>query len=235
MQVLYWGIKLAKFVFNASVFESAPLFAASIATTVTVFDAETLLLANIWSDRDGLTVKANPFTLDEAGVIDFYADAGRYNITAVNGPNSRTWNDYEITDPAAGGGGQVDTIAEGAGINVDSADPANPIVSSDFKTSTTAASYTLGSVNDKNWIDLTGIATIEITCPPESSIDLGSEFVHIISNFSIGSVTIVAGAGVTVIAPAGGTLVSLENSTIGIKKASHAADTYIVFGPTEAI
>ena len=81
-------IKLDKLAFNASVFEGAPLYASTIATSVTVINKETGLLASLWEDRDGLIVKSNPFTLDEAGVIEFYADSGRYDITAVNGPST---------------------------------------------------------------------------------------------------------------------------------------------------
>ena len=223
-----------KFVFNASVFEGAPLYASTIATQVTVIDKATDTLATIWSDREGLILKSNPFTLDEAGVIEFYADEGRYDISAANGPNVSVWKD-EILGAAGGGGGAVDSVSGGDGVNVDNSDPANPVVFSNFATNNQAASYTLSDADTNRWTDLTGSAVIDIECPPESSVDLGSKFVHLISNYSTGVVTITAGAGVTVNPPAGGTLIVPQFATVGIKKSNNSADDYIVFGATQAI
>lgn len=108
------------------------------------------------------------------------------------------------------------------------------VISGDFSVDDTDASYTLSNTNFNQWMDLTGSGTIDITCPPESSVDLGAKFNHVVSNYSSGTVTIVAGSGVTVRPPTGGTLVIPQYATVGIKKASYAADTYIVYGPTEA-
>lgn len=222
-----------KFVFNASVFEGAPLYASTIATQVTVIDAESSSLASIWSDRDGLSPMANPFTLVEAGVVQFYADEGRYNITAVSGGNISTWND-EILG-AAGSGGGVESVVAGDGVLVDSSDSANPAVSSDFSATSTGSSYTLSASNSNNWIDIVGASVVDIECPPESDTDLGSKFAHAITNYGTGVVTVTAGAGVTVIPPPGRTLVIPQFATVGIKKADNTPGTYIVFGPTASV
>lgn len=47
--------------------------------TVTVYDYNTVTLASIMSDLAG-TPKANPFTADEQGRWDFWADPGRYDV-----------------------------------------------------------------------------------------------------------------------------------------------------------
>lgn len=220
---------MAKFVFNAGVFKDSPLFAASTATQITVLDRSDDTLAALWSDRDGLSVKSNPFFISSAGKIEFYADPGRYRVTATNGGNSQTWEDILL-------GGSVAGVTGTSGVSVDNTDPANPIVSSDFTANDTDASYTLAASNNNEWMDIDSAAasSVNITCPPESSIDLGEKFVHVISNYSSQTVTIVAGSGVTVRPPPGGTLVVPQYATVGIKKARYAADTYIVFGPTEA-
>lgn len=218
-------------------FIGAPLFAAGTTTQVTVIDKSDDSLASIWIDATGTTPKSNPFFITSSGQINFYADPGTYDITAENGGFSRTWPDVAIVDPDAsggGGGGTVDAVVAGEGVLVDDTDPANPIVSSDFAVDSATASYTLSATNNGQWMDLSGSGTIDITCPPESSVDLGAKFVHIISNYGSGTVTIVAGSGVTVRPPPGGTLVVPQYATVGIKKADFAADTYIVFGPTEA-
>lgn len=105
----------------------------------------------------------------------------------------------------------------------------------DFTVSSTGSSYTLADVNNNQWMDLSGSSAITITCPSESSIDLSSKFNHVISNYSSGAVNIAAAAGATVHAPPGGTLVIPQYATVGIKKASHTTNVYIVYGPTEAI
>ena len=84
-------------------------------------------------------------------------------------------------------------------------------------------------------MDTTGAGPINIECPPEADEDLGDKFVHVISNYSSGAVTVVAGSGVTVHPPAGGTLVIPQYGTAGIKKADNSADTYIVFGQTVSV
>ena len=224
-------IKLDKLAFNASVFEGAPLYASTIATSVTVINKETGLLASLWEDREGLIVKANPFTLDEAGVIEFYADAGRYDITAVNGPSTRQWKDYVlVSEEGPVGTGLVDSVQPGDGVDVNSSDPANPVVSSNFNTGSETASYTLSLSKTNEWTEISGPGGITITVPLESTVNLGNKFINVISNLSSGDVTISGAVGVTVIAPAGGTLVIPQSGTAGIKKSSVFADTFIIFG-----
>lgn len=160
---------------------------------------------------------------------------GDYSIIIKDADGVQVAEYMLVPEPEGGGGaGIVESIVAGDGINVDSTDPANPIVASDFSVDDTDTSYTLAATNDNQWMDLTGSGTIDINCPPESTVDLGAKFNHVISNYSSGTVTIVAGSGVTVRPPAGGTLVIPQYATVGIKKASYAADTYIVYGPTEA-
>lgn len=225
---------MAKFIFNAGVFKDSPLFAASTATQVTVLDRADDTLASLWSDRDGLVVKANPFFISSAGKIEFYADPGRYRVTAQNGGFTQIWEDVLLIDPnAAGGGGTVDSVVAGDGVDVDASDSANPIISSDFTTAITSTGYTLAEANNNQWMDVLGETAKDITCPDNTS-GLDSKFVHVINNYGTGTLTIVAAAGVTVRPPPGGTLVVPQYATVGIKKAANASDTYIVFGPTVA-
>lgn len=85
-------------------FEGGPLFAASTATQVTVIDKSDDTLASLWSDRDGLSIKANPFFITVAGKIEMYLDPGRYRVTAAKAGQTDTWDDVLIIDPGAGGG-----------------------------------------------------------------------------------------------------------------------------------
>jgi len=48
-------------------------------------------IAVIYSDRDGLTPKANPFAVEPDGFAAFHALGGAYRITATSGTFSRTW------------------------------------------------------------------------------------------------------------------------------------------------
>jgi len=60
--------------------------------TVTVYEAGTLTLASLWVDRDGLVIKANPFTADTDSFYYFYVDCGKYDIkfsgTGITSPYS---------------------------------------------------------------------------------------------------------------------------------------------------
>ncbi len=86
-----------KTVWNAGVFINSPLYPADTSTSILVEDAKDDSVSTIYSDRDG-AAKANPFTISEAGKIEFYADPGRYNITATSGAETVTWED-EIIKP----------------------------------------------------------------------------------------------------------------------------------------
>lgn len=86
-------------------FFKRPLYPANTSTVVTVYDAETGSIAPIWNDRAGADPRSNPGAIWQEGQIKFYANAGRYNIVASNGPDSKVWEDVIIIDPDAGGGG----------------------------------------------------------------------------------------------------------------------------------
>lgn len=86
-----------KTIWNAGVFINSPLYPANTSTSISVKKSIDDSFATIYSDRDG-AAKANPFTISEAGKIEFYADPGRYNITATSGVETVTWDD-EIIKP----------------------------------------------------------------------------------------------------------------------------------------
>jgi hypothetical protein len=101
-----------------------------------------------------------------------------------------------------------------------------------FSAAEATTSYTLSDANSNQWMELTGSNNINITLPNESDIDLGGEFVHIITNMSSGTVQFVEAEGVTAIPPAGGSLIFPQNGTVGVKKLLSAPNAYIVFGVT---
>lgn len=105
---------MAKFIWQARVFEGGPLFAASTATQATVIDKSNDTLASLWSDRDGLIPKANPFFITAPGKIEMYLDPGRYRVTAAKAGQTDTWDDVLIIDPDAGGGGSGGSSSVGA-------------------------------------------------------------------------------------------------------------------------
>lgn len=135
---------MAKYIFNAGVSIGGPLYAASTATMITVIDRATDTLASLWSDRDGVSILGNPFPIQSSGQFFFYADAGRYKVTATNGTYTRTWEDIILG--AAEGGGEYTNVTE----------------------STTAR--TLGLSDHKKFIDCTNAAGCAITVPPQSSV-----------------------------------------------------------------
>lgn len=108
---------MAKFIFNAGVVAGSPLYAASTATMIDVIDRATGNRASLWADRSGTTILANPFPMQSSGQFFFYADAGRYQITATNGTNVRVWEDVILVDPAVSGGASVVTaVASSSGV-----------------------------------------------------------------------------------------------------------------------
>lgn len=80
---------------SGGVFINSPLYPADTSTSVTVKKSIDDSFATIYSDRDG-AAKSNPFNISTAGQIDFYADPGRYDITATNGSDSTTWSNVLI-------------------------------------------------------------------------------------------------------------------------------------------
>lgn len=62
---------------------------------LTVRDADTLAAVSIYSDVDGITEKENPFR-SRAGFAEFYAPAGRYEITATDEAFERVYVDVVL-------------------------------------------------------------------------------------------------------------------------------------------
>lgn len=126
---------MAKIVFNASVFTGRPLYPADVSTVITVWDAETgELVPTLWADRDGTVELANPHPLAEDGVILFYTDPGRYNITATRGSWFRVWPNHLQIDPDAGLDTSLDPIffASNYGVVADGATDDSAAMSTAF-------------------------------------------------------------------------------------------------------
>lgn len=169
--------------FNASVFMGRPLYPADITTVVSVYNAETdALVPTLWLDRDGSQELANPHPLAEDGVILFYVDPGRYNITVEKGTNLyREWPDVIISDSATSGTPGIQSVVAGTNVTVDDTDPLNPVVSatgggSDRRTVTAVASssgivtldYSLG---DYFTLELSeDVVGFVITNPPSAGV-----------------------------------------------------------------
>lgn len=240
---------MAKFVFNAGVFKDSPLFAASTATQITVLDRADDTLASLWSDRDGTGVKSNPFFISSAGKIEFYADAGRYRVTATNGGFTQIWEDVLLIDPDAGGGGgggatsfvgldDVPSSYSGQArkvVKVNTA--ANALEFTDVGPTVDAASasYSLILAIRDEFKQLTGSGTIDITIPQDSTLDLPIGYTHLVrprDSFSGTATWVKEDAGMTVEPPAGGTLVLVPGGATAATKI--AANTWIIYGITEA-
>lgn len=73
---------------------------------ISVFTESTGALAAIFSDRDGVTPKANPFDADADGYFFFHAAGGAYRIDADLDGDVRTWRYVAI-----GTGGESDAAA----------------------------------------------------------------------------------------------------------------------------
>lgn len=79
---------------------------------------------------DGTTALPNPLTSDFNGMFGFNADvSAAYDIKTVFADVSVTITNITLPGGGGGGGGAVETVVAGDGIDVDSTDPANPIVS----------------------------------------------------------------------------------------------------------
>lgn len=80
--------------------------------TITVYEAGTTNIANIWADRDGFIIKANPFTADTDSFYYFYVDCGKYDIkfsgTGISVPY--TYGDVFICGTIGSGTGNVSTL-----------------------------------------------------------------------------------------------------------------------------
>ena len=70
-----------------------PATGEAVVATITVYDPGTANLSTIYDNEAG-TPKANPFTTDAYGRVEFYADEGEYDIQ-VSGVGITT---YKIED-----------------------------------------------------------------------------------------------------------------------------------------
>jgi len=98
--------------------------------------------------------------------------------------------------------------------------------------STAIVSYTLTKANNNMWMDLLPEEDAEegitITLPAQGTLDLGSAFVHIVTNYSDLPATIVGEEGVTIVTPAGLDANIAQHVTVVIKKADAMPNTYVL-------
>lgn len=201
---------MAKLVFNAGVFKDSPLFAADTATEITVLDRSDDTLAQLWSDRAGAQSLGNPFFIASPGIIQFYADAGRFRVTASNGGFTQTWDDIILIDPDAVGGTTLLSLTDTMGsytanqpIRANSAGNAIEHGVGALTTEELTANKTLAAADlGKSFYVLAATsADITLTIPAGLGNGFHCSFVHEGSG-----VFTVAGSGVTPIPPADGAL-----------------------------
>jgi len=99
-------------------------------STITVYNANTVVASTIYSDPDG-TAKSNPFDTDANGRFNFYADQGKYDIQ-VSGTGITTYKledvpivasyaipskplsgEYKVKDIKINAAGKIVIIADG--------------------------------------------------------------------------------------------------------------------------
>lgn len=80
--------------------------------SVEVRNANTNALASLFSDRDGNTALANPFTVGSDGFAAFHVAGGSYKIEASLGMDSRVWDWVAIGTLAEGDIDDLSDIAE---------------------------------------------------------------------------------------------------------------------------
>lgn len=222
---------MAKIIWQARVFEGGPLFAASTATQVTVIDKSDDTLADLWSDRDGLSVKGNPFFITVAGKIEMYLDPGRYRVTATKAGQTDTWEDVLIIDPDAGGGGSAawggitGTLSNQTDLQSALNAKANIVVPG---RTTSSTAFTLAATDSGQLIELTGASPV-ITIPTESTLDLGSGFTAMFAHIGTGSLTFSV-SGITLKIPAELSNSAPANSVCAVTKLRSAADTWALYG-----
>jgi hypothetical protein len=209
-------------------FEGGPLFAASLATQVTVLTGSGGL-AQIYSAETGPATMGNPFFLTEVGKVQFWADAGDYSVTVDRGGESDNWQGR------IGPYGVVNEIIAGSGISVDSSNIAEPVVTSRIKTNISTTSYTLSLTNENEIRELGSSLNINITVPNDSASALPIGYCHIIRprNDYTGAAAIVADGGVTVSvsAPVSGSLNLVAGEAVAVIKM--AINYWVVIGVTE--
>jgi len=92
---------------NGDIQPSAQIDVIDEATGVTPTDG-------IWGARSGGAQLSNPFFADSNGFFFFYAEPGRYRVTASGGAGSQTWRNVEIVSLDSVAEDFGDTIQNGA-------------------------------------------------------------------------------------------------------------------------
>lgn len=134
-----------------------------------------------------------------AGVKTFSSDPiipdEAYDATAWNGslePPTKNAIRDKIESMGGGGGGTVDTVVAGTGIDVDATDPANPVVSLEdtVTNAQTGTTYTLQASDHNGVIDATNAGSKVFTF--DDTATLGANFVTIVRNLGAGPLTFAA-------------------------------------------
>lgn len=240
-----------KFIFQAGAFTGAPLYPSEVDTLVTVTDSETGLTVDLWEARDGLVEMSNPFPLTEEGVIRFYTDPGRYDITIEKAGEEETWPDVVIIDPDAVGGGGVESVNGQTGVvtlgiedipGLDAAiDDLQSAIDDDYITgeaTVRSTDYTLSADLHNVRRDCSGDVTITIPKEAVTNLSLPDNRVYmhhvkhngggtLIFQGVDGDVTVNVMAGAALSMSEAGQICTIEKSTI-------TANTWFVYGSLDA-
>lgn len=173
--------------------------------TVTVTRASDGAVVTLASDVDG-TGKTNPFTGEVSGLVRFYAQAGRYNVTVSDGTTSTTFADV-LLGTAAGcdtgtGAGNVPTVAQG--LTLYEPRKLNNYSATTFPTATDDSDdgYTAGSL----WVDTSA-------CPAETFLCIdptAGAALWVSVNLTIGDLGTMALQDANAVAITGGTISGLD-------------------------
>ena len=98
---------MAKEVIQSTVLVGATPLALGANAQVTIRDADSAALVNLWTDRDGDSSETNPFNADANGQFTVYADPNRLQITVVAGGETRIWEDFQLVPSARLGGNKI--------------------------------------------------------------------------------------------------------------------------------
>jgi hypothetical protein len=136
--------------------------------TCTVLLAGTATLAALYSDVDGITPKANPFTNNGTyGTADFYVEEGTYDLTFVKtGYTFEPLSNWTIGAPLLRNIVTVATINGASSLSATDAIPAGARVYGVFCTNTAAFGSTGGltgyNVGDGTTVDMWGVNVLTI-------------------------------------------------------------------------
>jgi hypothetical protein len=108
-------------------------------------------LADLYSDRDGLVPKSNPFTITSAddGFAEFFAAGGAYRVQVVSGILTRTWRYEAVGTSAETDAGVIDDSLARFMFDADTAD-SDPGIGFFRANNATFASVTQFYVDDNN-------------------------------------------------------------------------------------